>query len=208
MKTLTLLQKSENTVVKRQQFIRHESDIYTLLIKLAGDEAEFSIECAGEEGTASYGVNPESSGISLNQPMSLEKDGANIQLNMKGPGVHYFQLNMSDESKPLLMVKADLAAAASSGTGLDHFLNSKLPVSLEIGRTWMYIEDVLSCGQGSVIELHRLVGEELDVFVGGSLVAKAEVVVVGEQFGARLTSVLPVAEDMAKDLNLLTEEAV
>ena len=72
----------------------------------------------------------------------------------------------------------------------------------------MYIEDVLSCGQGSVIELHRLVGEELDVFVGGSLVAKAEVVVVGEQFGARLTSVLPVAGEMAKDLNFLTEEAI
>ena len=208
MKTITLLQKSGSTAASLQQFVQHESAIFTLLIKLTGDDAEFSIECTGEDGPASYGVNPENSGISLNQPVSLEKDGANFQLKMKGAGVHYFQLDMSDESSPLLMVKADLSDSTSGVSGLDHFFDSKLPVSLEIGRTRMSIEEVLSCGQGSVIELHRLVGEELDVFVGGSLVAKAEVIVNKDQFGARLTRVLPVAEDMAKELNILTEEAV
>ena len=208
MKTLTLLQKSENQVVNREQFTEHESDIFTLLIKLTGDKAEFSIECASEESTVSYGASADSSSISPNQPVSLEKEGANILLGLQGEGIYYFQVDLSEEARPLLMVKADMSESAVSGTGLDHFFSSKLPVSLEIGRSHMYIQDVLSLGQGSVIELHRLVGEELDVFVGGSLVAKAEVVITKEQFGARLTRVLPVAAEMAKELNLLTEEAV
>ncbi|MCP4752977.1 MAG: hypothetical protein GY866_18985 [Proteobacteria bacterium] len=208
MKTLTLLEISDDNVVKRHEFTQHESDIYTLLVKLAGIEAEFSIECAGEEGAASYGAKMDGSGICLNQPVPLEKDGSNILLSLKSPGVHYFHLDMSDESNPLLKVKGELEDGASVGTGLDHFMNSKLPVSLEVGRTWMYIDDVLSIGQGSVIELDRLVGEELHVYIGETLVAKAEVVMVKEQFGARLTTVLPVAGEMANNLNLSTGETL
>lgn len=204
MKKLTLLQISDNSVVKRQEFTRHESDIYTLLIKLSGDKAEFSIEWSGEDGVLSYGTNVDNPSINLNQPFPLVKDGSNILLNLQGPGVHFFQLDMSDESKPLLRIKADLEDSTSAGTGLDHFLSSRLPVSLEIGRTSMNIEDVLSLGQGSIIELDRLVGEELHVYIGETLVAKAEVVIAKEQFGARLTTILPVAEEMVKDLNILT----
>ncbi len=50
--------------------------------------------------------------------------------------------------------------------------------------------DLLSLGQGSVLELHRLVGEDLDVFVNGKLVARGEVVVYKEKFGARITEII------------------
>lgn len=204
MKTLTLLQISENNIVNRLEFTRHESNIYTTLIRLNGDKSEFSIECSEEDNIVSYGVTTHSSSISLNQPVSLEKDGSKFCLSCKGPGVHFFQLDMSDESKPLLRIKADLEDAPSSGSGLDHFLSSKLPVSLEVGRTQMNIEDVLSLSQGSLIELDRLVGEELHVYIGETLVAKAEVVIAKERFGARLTTILPIAEEMVKDLKFST----
>lgn len=70
-------------------------------------------------------------------------------------------------------------------------LNVPLPVTFEVGRAKMTIGDLLSLGQGSVVELHRLVGETLDIFVNGKLVAKGEVVVVNEKFGARIMDVVP-----------------
>ena len=48
--------------------------------------------------------------------------------------------------------------------------------------------------QGSVVELERLAGEPLDLFVNSTLVAQGEVVLVNDRYGVRLTSVVPAAE--------------
>ena len=53
-----------------------------------------------------------------------------------------------------------------------------LPVSIELGRTEMLIEDILKIGRGSVIELDRLAGEPVDVYVGDRRFAEGEVVVL------------------------------
>lgn len=65
-----------------------------------------------------------------------------------------------------------------------------LPVSIELGRTEMLIEDILKIGRGSVIELDRLAGEPIDIYVGDRIFAEGEVVVVDEHFGVRVTRVL------------------
>ena len=69
-------------------------------------------------------------------------------------------------------------------------MDIKMNVTFEVGRTKMFISDLLSLGQGSVIELHRLVGEELDLFINGELLATGEVVVVNEKFGAKIVQIL------------------
>ena len=58
----------------------------------------------------------------------------------------------------------------------------------------MLINDLLQLGQGSVIELTKLVGEPLEVLVNDRLVAKGEVVVVNEKFGIRLTEIVSTQE--------------
>lgn len=73
---------------------------------------------------------------------------------------------------------------------LDFILDIPLEVSVELGRTKMRIHDLLQLGQGSVIELHKLVGEPLELLVNDKLVARGEVVVVNEKFGVRLTDVI------------------
>jgi flagellar motor switch protein FliN len=73
---------------------------------------------------------------------------------------------------------------------IDFLMEIKLNLTFEVGRTKMYISDLLSLGQGSVIELHRLVGEELELCVNGQLLATGEVVVVNEKFGARISKIL------------------
>ncbi len=65
-----------------------------------------------------------------------------------------------------------------------------LPVAIELGRTRMSVQEVLALGRGSVIQLERLAGEPIDVFVGDRRFAEGEVVVVGEQFGVRITRII------------------
>jgi len=82
---------------------------------------------------------------------------------------------------------------------LEFLLDIKLHVTFEVGRSKMLISDLLTLGQGSVIELHRLVGDELDLLVNGKLIAKGEVVVVNEKFGCKITDIIP-PEDRVKHL--------
>jgi flagellar motor switch protein FliN len=82
--------------------------------------------------------------------------------------------------------------AASSGEtkSMDLILDIPLTVTVELGRSKMLINDLLQLGQGSVIELTKLVGEPLEVLVNQKLVARGEVVVVNEKFGVRLTDIV------------------
>ena len=73
---------------------------------------------------------------------------------------------------------------------LDLILDIPLTVAVELGRSKILINDLLQLGQGSVIELTKLVGEPLEVLINSKLVARGEVVVVNEKFGVRLTSIV------------------
>ena len=65
-----------------------------------------------------------------------------------------------------------------------------LPVTIELGRARMSVQELLGLGRGSVIQLDRLAGEPIDVYVGDRRFAEGEVVVVGEQFAVRITSIV------------------
>ena len=73
-------------------------------------------------------------------------------------------------------------------------LDIPLTVTVELGRSKMLINDLLQLGEGSVIELTKLVGEPLEVLINSKLVARGEVVVVNEKFGVRLTTIVTPTE--------------
>ncbi|MBN1828907.1 MAG: flagellar motor switch protein FliN [Deltaproteobacteria bacterium] len=81
---------------------------------------------------------------------------------------------------------------------LDFLLDIPLVVNVELGRTKMLISELLQLGQGSVLELTKLAGEPMDVFINDRLIARGEVVVVNEKFGVRLTDVVSPAERLNK----------
>ena len=81
---------------------------------------------------------------------------------------------------------------------LDFILDIPLTVTVELGRSKMLIGELLQLGQGSVMELTKLAGEPMDIFVNSKLIAKGEVVVVNEKFGVRLTDVVSTAERINK----------
>jgi flagellar motor switch protein FliN/FliY len=73
---------------------------------------------------------------------------------------------------------------------LDFILDIPLDVSAELGRTRLLINELLQLGQGSVVELSKLAGEPLEVYVNGKMVARGEAVVINEKFGIRLTDII------------------
>ncbi len=81
---------------------------------------------------------------------------------------------------------------------IDLLLDIPLDISVELGRSRMSIQELLSLGPGSVIELDKLAGEPLDVMVNGRLVARGEAVVVNDKFGVRITDIVSPAERIAR----------
>ena len=79
-------------------------------------------------------------------------------------------------------------------------LDIPLQLTVELGRTSLLVRDVLQLNQGSVLELSKLAGEPLDVFVNSKLVARGEAVVVNEKFGVRLVDVISPNERVEKVL--------
>jgi flagellar motor switch protein FliN/FliY len=77
---------------------------------------------------------------------------------------------------------------------LDFILDIPLTVTVELGRTNYLIKDLLSLGQGSVMELNKMAGEHLEILVNGKLIAKGEVVVVNEKFGVRIKDIISPVE--------------
>ena len=82
---------------------------------------------------------------------------------------------------------------------LDILLDVTLQVTVEVGRARMTIQDLLQLGQGSVMELEKLAGEPLDIFINGKQVARGEAVIVNEKFGVRITDIIS-PEDRVESL--------
>jgi flagellar motor switch protein FliN/FliY len=93
----------------------------------------------------------------------------------------------------------DATSDDDEGVDLNYLLKMPLTITFEVGRAKMSINDLLSLGQGSVLELHRLVGDNLDMFVSGKLIAQGEVVVSNEKFGAKITQIIA-PEDRIKNM--------
>jgi flagellar motor switch protein FliN/FliY len=66
----------------------------------------------------------------------------------------------------------------------------ELEVAVELGSTTMTVDDLLRLAEGSVIELAKPVGEEVEMLVGGSPVAKGDVVVVEGVLGFRVSKMV------------------
>jgi flagellar motor switch protein FliN/FliY len=103
---------------------------------------------------------------------------------------------------------ADLAAAAvqpvsfgqlgqgqksSDNKNLDLLLDIEIPISVEVGRAQMNLEDVLRLVPGSVIALDKKAEDPVDLRVNGKLVARGEVVLVDDAYGLRITQIVDAA---------------
>lgn len=91
-------------------------------------------------------------------------------------------------------IQEDVASAigptAGEQGGIDMLGDVDLDVTIELGRTEMLVEDVLRLASGSVVELNKLAGDPVDVYVNGRLVARGEVLVLNDNFCIRISEIL------------------
>ncbi|MFR5265943.1 flagellar motor switch phosphatase FliY [Clostridium sp.] len=78
----------------------------------------------------------------------------------------------------------------SGYSNIDLIMDVPLEVSVLLGRTKKSIKDILNLGVGSLIELDKLADEPVEILVNGKMIAYGEVVVVDENFGVRITSIV------------------
>lgn len=97
------------------------------------------------------------------------------------PNVHVQQAAFPD-------LGSEILGGDGSNAGFELLAEVELEVTVELGRRSIPLADVLRLTTGSVIELDKLVGEPLEVYANGRLIAEGEAVVMDEQFGIRITN--------------------
>ncbi len=120
-------------------------------------------------------------------PVDADSNGSNAGLldeGMTSPSTGTFDLPNFQQ------VMAD--AQVSS---IDLLRDVELNVKIELGRSRMLVEDVLKLGEGSVVELDKLAGDPVDVFVNDRLVARGEVLVLNENFCVRVNEIVAGLKD-------------
>lgn len=81
------------------------------------------------------------------------------------------------------------SAPENEPSNIDMLLDVALKVSVELGRAQLPVRDVLDLQSGAVIELDRVAGDLVDIFINNRLIARGEVVVVDDKFGVRISEI-------------------
>ena len=105
-----------------------------------------------------------------------------------------------EETAELLRGEPDRSdtGADSLVRDLEFLYDVPLQVSVEVGRARILLKDLLQMGEGSVVELDKMAGEPLDLYVNSRLIARGEAVRVGDKFGIRLTEVVSHSDRLEK----------
>lgn len=107
-----------------------------------------------------------------------------------------YESNESNESETKEAEFETLSPLATSNQKQDINLIFDIPVnmSVELGRAKITIKELLKLTQGSIIGLEGLAGEPLDILINGYLIAQGELVVVGDNYGVRITDIITPSE--------------
>jgi len=109
--------------------------------------------------------------------------------NMAGPAT-----NVQSVQFPHLAPHITAQEQGNIGLIMDVYME----MTVELGRTKKLIKDILGMGEGTIIELDKLAGEPVDILVNHKLIAKGEVVVIDENFGVRVTEIVPKTERVSE----------
>lgn len=88
------------------------------------------------------------------------------------------------------MSASPIKPAVSTPNNIELLMDVSMRVTVELGRTRMQLAQILELQHGSVVELDRLAGDAVDIFVNDCMVARGEVVIVDDKFGVRITEMV------------------
>ena len=100
------------------------------------------------------------------------------------------QLSSKDVIEPFQFTSLSGAAASTGRASLELVRDVELNLKIELGRTYMKLEDVLGLGKGSVVPLDKMAGDPVDIYVNGRLIARGEVLVLNDNFCVRVAELV------------------
>jgi flagellar motor switch protein FliN/FliY len=100
------------------------------------------------------------------------------------------QLEHPTPFAPFKLSEFSGAPASTTAATLDLIRDVELNLKIELGRTHMYLEDVLKLRKGSVVPLDKLAGDPVDIYVNGRLIARGEVLVLNDNFAVRVAELI------------------
>ncbi|MFG0306359.1 MAG: flagellar motor switch protein FliN [Phycisphaerales bacterium JB040] len=144
----------------------------------AADRASESAEAVAREvnDEANAGVPTEAESGALE---SASRTAGAVWADLEGDGARPFSLD-SFESE----------GSKGGGSPFSLLDDVNLDVKIELGRTRMYVEDVLKLGEGAVVELDKLAGDPVDIYVNNRHVARGEILVLNDNFCVRVSEIL------------------
>ena len=160
-------------------------------VTVVDDEDSLPSDLGGEGGTLVWLVRAEVADtagfrieVALTVGHDLTREITAIVNEVGGPGPGAGAATFEPEA----------GRAEAGPSRLDLILDIALPVTVELGRTRMQIQDILKLAPGSVIELEKSAGDPVELFINDRAIARGEVVVIDENFGVRLTSIVAAAD--------------
>lgn len=87
------------------------------------------------------------------------------------------------------LTRLDAGPQGGDAIGMEGVLGVPVKVSVEVGRTKMTLAELVKLSPGAIVELDRDAHQPVDVLVGGRLVARGEVVTIGDKYGVRITTI-------------------
>ncbi|HEV3417018.1 MAG TPA: flagellar motor switch protein FliN [Pirellulales bacterium] len=105
-------------------------------------------------------------------------------------------INAPDKSEPppgatpFRLIDFSGAPASTDNATLELIRDVELDLKIELGRTQMYLEDVLKLSKGAVVPLDKLAGDPVDVYVNGRLIARGEVLILNDNFCVRIAELV------------------
>lgn len=127
-------------------------------------------------------------GRTISTGLPLDADAADMAAAIAADQAARTPIDAAQVVLPDLDPKA-AAAALLDPSAIDLLADVDLNVKVELGRSRLLVEEVLRLGPGSVVELDKLAGDPVDVFVNERLVARGEVLVLNENFCVRINEI-------------------
>lgn len=152
----------------------------------AQDLAAQALKAAQE---AVSGLNDEDSADSATE--DAQAAAAADEAAMAGGGAE------GDGASPVTMPDLTPGQLAEEPGGIDLLSDVNLDVTIELGRTRMYVEDVLKLAEGAVVELDKLAGDPVDIYVNQRHVARGEVLILNDNFCVRVNEIVDARPEAA-----------
>ncbi len=152
------------------------------------------------------------SSVGMQQPMAGSMNTMGGQMGMQQPMMQQSMMGnmpvmggqMGMQQTPnvqsLQFPNLQQGVSSSEQGNISLIMDVYMEMTVELGRTKKTIKDILGLGEGTIIELDKLAGEPVDILVNHKPIAKGEVVVIDENFGVRVTEILPAIEHVASSV--------